>query len=147
LARSFFDATAGAPSSEALQSALNVIEAKAHFDSPEQVVYIRVGGLSERLYLDLANESWQAIEIDATGWRVVDKPPVRFRRAAGMQPLPRPGRAVLLRRCAPSSMSKQKPTSCWPSLGCWRRFATAGLIQSWSCQASRDRRSPPFRSF
>jgi hypothetical protein len=34
LARRFFEATQGAPSSEALQSALNVIEAKAHFDAP-----------------------------------------------------------------------------------------------------------------
>ena len=37
LARSFFEATQGAPSSEALQSALNVIEAKAHFDAPERL--------------------------------------------------------------------------------------------------------------
>jgi hypothetical protein len=90
LARCFFEATAGAPNSEALQSALNVIEAKAYFDSPEQVVCIRVGGLDGRLYLDLGDESWRAVEIDATGWRVIDKPPVRFRRAAGMQPLPVP---------------------------------------------------------
>lgn len=34
LARRFFEATQGAPSSEALQSALNLIEAKAHFDAP-----------------------------------------------------------------------------------------------------------------
>ena len=36
LARRFFEETGGAPSSEALQSALNVIEAKAHFDAPER---------------------------------------------------------------------------------------------------------------
>ena len=90
LARRFFEATQGAPSSEALQSALNVIEAKAHFDAPERVVHIRVGGLDERLYLDLGDANWRAVEIDATGWRVIDKPPVRFRRAAGMQPLPVP---------------------------------------------------------
>ena len=87
---SFFEATGGAPSSEALQSALNVIEAKAHFDAPERTVHIRVGGLDGRLYLDLGDESWRAVEIDATGWRVIDNPPVRFRRAAGMQPLPIP---------------------------------------------------------
>lgn len=87
LARQFFEQTGGAPSSEALQSALNVIEAKAHFDGPERAVYIRVGGLDGRLYLDLGDEHWRAVEIDATGWRVIDKPPVRFRRAAGMQPL------------------------------------------------------------
>jgi hypothetical protein len=90
LARSFFEATHGAPSSEALQSALNVIEAKAHFDAPERVVHMRVGGLDGRLYLDLGDENWRAVEIDATGWRVNDHPPVRFRRAAGMQPLPMP---------------------------------------------------------
>jgi hypothetical protein len=90
LARSFFEATQGAPSSEALQSALNVIEAKAHFDAPERTVHIRVGGLDGRLYLDLCDATWRAVEIDVTGWRVIDNPPVRFRRAAGMQPLPVP---------------------------------------------------------
>jgi hypothetical protein len=90
LARRFFEETHGAPSSEALQSALNVIEAKAHFDAPERLVHVRVGGLDGRLYLDLCNETWQAVEIDVTGWRVIDNPPVRFRRSAGMQPLPMP---------------------------------------------------------
>jgi hypothetical protein len=90
LARRYFEATQGAPSSEALQSALNVIEAKAHFDAPERLVPIRVGGLDGRLYLDLGDENWRAVEIDAQGWRVIDNPPLRFRRAAGMQPLPMP---------------------------------------------------------
>jgi hypothetical protein len=90
LARGFFEATQGAPSSEALQSALNVIEAKAHFDAPECPVFVRVGGCHGKLYLDLGDESWRAVEIDATGWRLIDNPPVRFRRAAGMQPLPVP---------------------------------------------------------
>jgi hypothetical protein len=90
LARGFFEATGGAPNCEALQSALNVIEAKAHFDAPEHAVHIRVGGLDERLYLDLADEKWRAIEIDAQGWRVIENPPVRFRRAAGMKALPIP---------------------------------------------------------
>ena len=90
LARRFFEATQGAPSSEALQSALNVIEAKAHFDGPERTVHIRVGGLHGRLYLDLGDTTWRALEIDTAGWRVIDSPPVRFRRAAGMKPLPVP---------------------------------------------------------
>jgi hypothetical protein len=90
LARCFFEETGGAPSSEALQSALNVIEGKAHFDAPERQVHIRVGGLDGRLYLDLGDETWRAVEIDATGWRVIDHPPVRFRRASGMKPMPIP---------------------------------------------------------
>jgi hypothetical protein len=90
LARRFFEATQGAPSSEALQSALNVIEAKAHFDAPERIVHIRVGGLDGRLYIDLGDETWRAVEIDASGWRMIENPPIRFRRAAGMQALPVP---------------------------------------------------------
>ena len=65
-----------------------MIEAKAHFDAPERVVHVRVGGLDERLYLDLGDATWRAVEIDA--WRVIDNAPVRFRRAAGMQSLPVP---------------------------------------------------------
>ena len=57
---------------------------------PSASVHVRVGGLDGRLYLDLCDETWRAVEIDATGWRVIDNPPVRFRRAAGMQPLPMP---------------------------------------------------------
>jgi hypothetical protein len=90
LARRFFEATQGAPGSEALQSALNVIEAKAHFDAPERIVHVRVGGLDGKLYVDLGDEMWRAVEIDAAGWRVIDNPPVRFRRASGMKPLPMP---------------------------------------------------------
>ena len=90
LARRFYEETGGAPSSEALQSALNVIEAKADFDAPERLVHIRVGGLDGQLYLDLGDETWRAVEIDATGWRVIDNPPVRFRRASGMKPMPIP---------------------------------------------------------
>jgi hypothetical protein len=90
LARCYFEATQGAPSSEALQSALNVIEAKAHFDAPERIVHVRVGEVNGRLYLDLCDETWRAVEIDTMGWRVIENPPVRFRRASGMQPLPTP---------------------------------------------------------
>jgi hypothetical protein len=90
LTRRFFESTCGAPNSEAMQSALNVIEAKAHFDAPERAVCIRVGGLDGRLYVDLCDAAWRAVEIDAFGWRVINDPPVRFRRAAGMQPLPTP---------------------------------------------------------
>jgi hypothetical protein len=96
LTRRFFDEKGGAPSSEALKSALNLIEAKAQFDAPERRVHIRVGGAGEKLYLDLGDEMWRAVEIDSTGWRIVNNPPVRFRRAAGMQPLavPVPGGSI-----------------------------------------------------
>jgi hypothetical protein len=90
LVRLFYEATHRAPSSEVLQAALNVIDAKAHFDAEERAVYIRVAGLNGRLYLDLCDMTWRAVEIDNTDWRVIDRPPVRFRRAPGMLSLPGP---------------------------------------------------------
>lgn len=68
LIRRYFHETGGAPNSEAMQSALGVIEAKAQFDAPERVVHVRVGGLDGRLYLDLCDETWRAVEIDTAGW-------------------------------------------------------------------------------
>jgi hypothetical protein len=90
LARRFFEETRKAPNSEALQAALNVIEANALFQGPERPVFIRVGGYGGKLYFDLCDETWRVVEIDDHGWRVIDNPPVRFRRAAGMKPLPIP---------------------------------------------------------
>ena len=90
LTRRYFEDTGGAPNSEALRSARGVLQARARFDSPLRAVHARVGGLDDRLYLDLCDETWRAVEIDATGWRVIGNPPVRFRRAAGMQALPAP---------------------------------------------------------
>jgi hypothetical protein len=90
LAREFFAETSGAPNSDAIQSALNVIEARAHFDGAQRPVHVRVGAHHGRLYLDLADTQWRAVEITSTGWQIIDNPPVRFRRAAGMLPLSEP---------------------------------------------------------
>jgi hypothetical protein len=90
LKRRFFEAKKGAPSAESLRAALGVIEAKALFDGAERTVHIRVAGLADRLYLDLADADWHVVEVDGSGWRIIDKPPVRFRRAAGMRPIPIP---------------------------------------------------------
>jgi len=92
LTRRFFEETGKAPNSEALQSALNVVEARAHFDAPVRRIHLRVASLGDCLFLDLADPDWRAVEIRPAGWQIVDEPPVRFRRAAGMQPLPVPTR-------------------------------------------------------
>jgi hypothetical protein len=43
------------------------------------------------VWLDLCDESWRAVRVSPTGWRVVGgKPPVRFVRARGMLPLAPP---------------------------------------------------------
>jgi hypothetical protein len=90
LTKLYYDDTASAPSSEALGAASNVLEAKARFDGLEIPVFLRVGKHGKKIYLDICDANWRAIEIDADGWRVVDNPPIKFRRNSGMLPLPVP---------------------------------------------------------
>ena len=90
LTRSYFKQTDGAPSSEAMRSAIGVIQSRARFDGPELVVHIRVAEMNGRFYLDLCDATWRAVEIDTGGWRLIEDPPIRFRRPTGTQPLPVP---------------------------------------------------------
>ena len=90
LARKYFEVENKIATPSQLKAAINQIEAQAQVDSPEREVFRRVGKFGDRLYLDLADEVWTAIEIDESGWRVVQRPPVRFVRTPGMLPLPVP---------------------------------------------------------
>jgi hypothetical protein len=88
----YFRKHESAPNAEAVQTALGVLEAKAAFEGNEARVFTRVGSDDDRLYLDLCDDKWRAIEIDADGWRIVDDAPVRFIRSKGMLPLPMPAK-------------------------------------------------------
>jgi hypothetical protein len=88
--RSYFDFTRAAPDSEAVQAALNVLEAQAQFEGVELLVFLRVGEHEDRYYLDLCDRDWRVVEIGPDGWRVITDSPIRFRRTAGMLPLPQP---------------------------------------------------------
>jgi hypothetical protein len=92
LVRAFYEQFDRPPGAQALQDALGLLEARAHFDGPELDVCVRVAEYVGAIYVDLANERWEAVEITADGWRVVSEPPVRFRRPRGMLPLPVPER-------------------------------------------------------
>jgi hypothetical protein len=63
---------------------------RAQFDGPQRTVHVRVAEHAGYLYLDLADEHWRAVEIGPDGWHVIASPAVRFRRPAGMLPLPIP---------------------------------------------------------
>jgi hypothetical protein len=90
LAYRYYEDNKSAPNAEAIRTALGVIESQALFDGPEHPVAVRVGGHDGRLYLDLCDKDWRAVEIDDSGWRVIDEPPIRFIRSRGMLPLPEP---------------------------------------------------------
>lgn len=90
LARAYFVEYGRAPGGQALQDAINVIEGQAVFAGEEHAVSVRVAECDGKLYLDLADEKWRAVEIDAAGWWIVESCPIRFRRAKAMLSLPIP---------------------------------------------------------
>ena len=90
LLRRYHDQTQGAPKTQAVQEAIGILESKANFVGSEHSVFVRLAEKGDSIYLDLTNGAWEAVEINADGWRVVSDVPVRFRRARGMSPLPHP---------------------------------------------------------
>lgn len=80
------------PNSEAMQQALGTIEAFCMFEGKREEVFIRVAPLEGKIFIDLCNDKWEAIEVSSKGWKVVSNPPVRFRRTKGMKALPYPVR-------------------------------------------------------
>src|SRR5260370_5458002 len=90
LRRSYYQATGSAASAAEIRSALDLLEARAQFDGPERGVHVRIAEHAGHIYLDLADEQWRAVDIGPDGWRVIGCSPVRFRRPAGMLPLPVP---------------------------------------------------------
>jgi hypothetical protein len=92
LRRRYYEETGSAASAETIRSVIDLLEARAQFDAPERTVHIRVAEYDGRTYLDLADKEWRAVQIGRDGWQVVTSPPLGFRRAAGMLPLPIPQR-------------------------------------------------------
>jgi hypothetical protein len=92
LRRSYWSAYREPAPASSMADAIATLAARADFDGETQPVALRIAAHDHRIYLDLANAAWQAVEIDARGWRVVDDPPVKFRRSTTMAGLPIPVR-------------------------------------------------------
>jgi hypothetical protein len=92
LAYQFYQEDGKSPSSQALQDAINSLSGKAKFEGKTQDVHIRLASFNGKIYLDLCNDDWQIIEIDADGYQIIEASgaPVRFRRTKAMQALPTP---------------------------------------------------------
>jgi hypothetical protein len=88
----YYRETGKSPGVQAIRSTLELLEAKALFDGVESPINLRVANHQGKLYLDLCDRAWRAVEIDAEGWRIVDRPPPRFHRTRGSQALPAPER-------------------------------------------------------
>ncbi len=90
LARSYYEQYGKAVPQQALADALLVVEGMASDADPEPLAQ-RVAESSDGWWIDLGDQSGDAIRIDATGW-TIRRASVRFRRTVLTGPLPIPER-------------------------------------------------------
>src|SRR5208282_6654955 len=84
----YFEEKGKAPNAEAVRAAINTLAGFARFGSndhpaPEHKASVRLAEAGGKIYLDLADEHWRAVEIDADGWQLIDDPAahgIYFRR-------------------------------------------------------------------
>jgi len=89
LIRTYHSDTGKAANTGRIEEAVAFFEGKA-LCSEQLAVHTRLARHGDAIYLDLANEAWEAVEITANGWRMVSEPPVKFRRARGTLALQTP---------------------------------------------------------
>jgi hypothetical protein len=75
-----------------LGDAIRQLESIAIFEGRQEEVHIRTAGHDGKIYIDIGDDEWRAIEISAEGWKIVrgDEIPVRFIRPKGLLVLPEP---------------------------------------------------------
>lgn len=78
------------PIKTALEETIRTLQALA-FDCPAYRLWQRVARLDGVIYVDLGDDRHRAIEVTAhNGWRIIDRPPVKFERDVAMKALPEP---------------------------------------------------------
>ena len=94
LAGLYYNRQGSALNHQSTSEAITTLAAKAVYEGKEYPVFVRIAEVDNTIYLDLANGTWQVVEVSAAAWRVreVDEVPVRFQRTSGMLGLPTPVR-------------------------------------------------------
>ncbi|MHB1529371.1 MAG: hypothetical protein ACYCXT_08110 [Acidiferrobacteraceae bacterium] len=79
-----------APASEVVKSVCTVLSGRGKFDGEELEPHMRAAHDDLGHWIDLGDTGWRAIMVTASGWRVVENPPVKFIRTRTTRPLPDP---------------------------------------------------------
>jgi hypothetical protein len=88
-------------SKASVNHAIDDFERRAICSAVTRDVHVRVAGLTDEIFVDLANDDWSCVRVTAGGWSIIDSPPVRFRRPSGMLPLPTPERGGKIEALCP----------------------------------------------
>ena len=129
LRRCHYQATRTAASAAEIRSALDLLEAHAQFDGRERAVHVRLAEQDGRIYLDLADECWRAVEIGPDGWCVIGSPPVPSAERRACCRFRYRSAAARLRRLPRFSICPPETTLSWWWRGCSQLCGRAGPIR------------------
>ena len=119
--------------------AIDDFETRAICSPTVRDVHIRVAGDRGDVYIDLGDDTWQAVRVTSASWSIVESPPVRFQRTPGMLPLPMPARGSKIEALRPflNVMDFRLRTG--------RRLPARSPVSAWTsphpCHLRRARRS------
>lgn len=121
----YFDAEESTPGREVVNGATDMLRALARRKGPEREVFVRCANHRGDLYIDLGDPQWRAVHVSKSGWRIVNRPPVRFRRGGAMTALPLPQKGGSIDMLGESLNTKDKDSFV--------------MVVAWLLAALRDR--------
>jgi hypothetical protein len=92
LTRRLFETHRKAATATPLAAACAVLAMRGKVEGDDRRVNLRVAESDGAIYIDLGDPAWRVVEVSRAGWRVLEDPPVMFRRPNGMRALPEPVR-------------------------------------------------------
>lgn len=88
LRRLMFEEEERSCNGEALKTAAGTMAAFAEFSGNTRNLYVRSAFLDDTLYFELGQN--RVVKVGTTGWKLIDDPPVLFRRYSNLKELPNP---------------------------------------------------------
>lgn len=85
LTKLYYEETNSAPSSDAINQALKVLEMKAMFSGEQRKLQRRITKHKNDFYYDLGDSTWQAVKVSKQGCTIEQQPPILFTRNKNMK--------------------------------------------------------------
>ena len=119
IARKYYEAYVSVASSSALADAMQVIEGLANEADPE-LVHTRAAMYGDGILVDLGDASGRCVEVTPSGWKILERSPVLFRRTETIGPIAEPKRGGSIDELR-SLINVSE--SGWPPLVAWMAAA------------------------